>query len=111
MTGPIIPAVVSLTDAATIAVNATLGNQFTVTIAGNRVLGNPTGARNGQLLWFVITQDGTGGRSLTFDTKYRFGDEIPNALIATGAGKKTHIGVRYHQSDDKFDVVAFASNY
>lgn len=110
-TGTIIPSVVTLTDAATIAVNATLGNQFTCTITASRTLGNPTGAINGQLMLFVIRQNGTGGYTLSFDTKYRFGDEIGTPAIATGADKTTYIGVRYHGTDDKFDVISFASNY
>ena len=66
---------------------------------------------NVQLILFIIRQDGTGGRTLAFDSKFRFGNEIPNAIIATGAGKTTHIGVRYHSADDKFDVIAFSSNH
>lgn len=111
MTGPVTQAVVALVDAATIAVDASLGNQFTVTLGGNRALGNPTNATNGQLLIFAIRQDGTGGRTLSFGNKFRFSDEIPNALIASGAGKTSYIGVRYHGSDDKFDVIAFTSNH
>jgi len=110
-TGAITTAVVTLTDASTISVNALLGNQFTVTLGGNRTLENPSGAVNGQLLLFIIRQDGTGGRTLAFDTKFRFGNEIPNAIIAKGANKTTHIGVRYHSADDKFDVIAFSSNH
>jgi hypothetical protein len=37
------PAVVVLTDATTIAVDASLGNGFRVTIAGNRTVGNHSG--------------------------------------------------------------------
>ena len=39
--GALAPAVVGLTDAATIAVDASLGNDFRVTIAGNRTMANP----------------------------------------------------------------------
>lgn len=111
MTGKLAPSVVNLVDVATIAVDASLGNQFTVTLGGNRTLGNPTGASNGQMLVFIVRQDGTGGRTLGFDTKFRFGDEIGTPSISTGSNKTSLIGVRYHSSDDKFDVVAFVSNY
>lgn len=110
-TGTVIPSVVTLTDAATISVNAALGNQFTCTITASRTLGNPTGAINGQLMLFAIRQNGTGGYTLSFDTKYRFGDEIGTPVIATGANKTSYIGVRYHGTDDKFDVISLASNY
>ena len=51
-----------LTDAATIAVDASLGNDFRVTIAGNRTMGNPSNPTDGQKIIFQVTQ-GTGGRS------------------------------------------------
>lgn len=60
----------ALTDGATIAVNALLSNNFTVTIAGNRTLSNPTNLVAGQILNFQITQDATGGRTLAFGVNY-----------------------------------------
>lgn len=110
-TGAVIPSVVALTDAATIAVNAALGNQFTVTLGGNRTLGNPTGAVNGQLLLFALRQDGAGSRTITLDTKFRFGADITSITLSTGANKTDYIGVRYHSSDDTFDVISFVGGY
>lgn len=111
LTGAIIPSVVTLTDAATIAVNATLGSQFTVTLGDNRTLGNPTGAVNGQLLLFAIRQDGGGNRTLALDTKYRLGTDITTTTLSTAAGKTDYLGVRYHSSDDRFDVISFVKGY
>lgn len=110
-TGAVTPSVNTLTDAATIAVDATLGNQFTCTITASRTLGNPTGATNGQLMLFAIRNDGTGGFVLSFDTKYRFGDDIGTPVISTAANKTSFIGVRYHSGDDKFDVISFVKGY
>jgi len=103
--------VVTLTDAATIVVDATSGDIFTVTLGGNRTLGNPSGAVNGQRLTFRIRQDGTGSRTLSFDTKYRFGTDLTSITLTTTAGKTDYIGVIYHSTDDKFDVVAFMKGY
>lgn len=110
-TGAVIPSVVTLTDAATISVNASLGNQFTVTLGGNRTLGNPTSAVNGQLLLFAIRQDGTGSRTITLDTKYRLGTDITGITLTTTINKTDYIGVRYHSGDDKFDVISFSKGY
>lgn len=110
-TGAVIESVVSLTDAATISVDATLGNIFTVTLGGNRTLGNPTGAVNGQKMVFRIRQDGTGSRTITLDTKYRLGSDITTVSLSTSANKTDYLGVIYHSSDDKFDVVAFVKGY
>jgi len=60
----------TLTDAATIAVNAALGNVATVTLGGARTMGAATGMIVGQLLLFIVIQDGTGGRTLNFATNY-----------------------------------------
>lgn len=105
-TGAVVESVVTLTDAATIAVDATLGNIFTVTLGGNRTLGNPTGAVNGQKLIFRVRQDGTGSRTLSYDTKFRFGGDISSINLTTTAAKTDYIGVIYHSADDKFDVIA-----
>ncbi len=103
--------VVALTDAATIAVDATLGDIFDVTLAGNRTLGNPTGAVNGQKLLFRIKQDATGSRTLAYGTKYRFGTDLTSAVLSTAAGKIDRVGVEYHSTDDKFDVIALMRGY
>lgn len=58
-------AYVTLTDAATIAVNMALGNMFEVILGGNRVLGVPTNAVKGQSGQFDFRQDATGTRTLS----------------------------------------------
>jgi hypothetical protein len=63
---------VTLTDAASIALGLSTGNQFIVTLAGNRVLQNPTDARVGQVGHIYILQDGTGSRTLSFGDAYQF---------------------------------------
>src|SRR5580704_14667698 len=45
--GALAPAVVHLTDAAMIAVDSSLGNDFRVTIAGNRTMSTPANPENG----------------------------------------------------------------
>lgn len=101
----------SLTDASTITVDASLGNVFTVTLGGNRTLGNPSNAVDGQKLLFRIRQDGTGTRTLTLDTKYRLGTTITSTTLTTTINKTDYLGVIYHSGDDKFDVIAFVKGY
>ncbi len=106
--------VVALTDAATIAVNAALGNIFAVTLGGNRTLGNPTNlsaALDGMDFIFRIRQDGTGSRTLAFDTKFRFGSQLASITLTTTPNKTDYIGARYHASDDKLDIIAFSPGY
>lgn len=102
---------VALTDAATISVDATLGNYFRVTLGGNRTLGNPTGATDGQSIIFEIIQDGTGSRTLALDTKFAFGTGIASFTATTTLNKRDFVGVKYNSTADKFYVIAVAQGY
>ena len=64
----------TLTDAATVAIDHSLGYNAKVTIAGNRLIGNPTNVKVGLPLNLWIVQDATGTRVPTYDTNYDFGD-------------------------------------
>jgi hypothetical protein len=77
---------VALTDQATIATNCKIGTVFTVTLAGNRTLANPTNKRIGQTYTWIVTQDATGSRTLAFGTDFSFaGDSTikPTASAVT----------------------------
>ena len=77
---------VALTDGATIAVDMSLGNNFSVTLAGNRTLGDPANVTAGQSGVIVVTQDGTGSRTLAYaGTKYKFAGGTAPTLTTTAA--------------------------
>jgi hypothetical protein len=75
--------VAALTDAATIAVDMGTANNFSVTLAGNRTLGNPTGLIAGQSGIIYITQDGTGSRTLAYSSFWDFPDGTAPTLTTT----------------------------
>jgi hypothetical protein len=60
----------ALTDGATINTDCSLGNVFTVTLGGNRTLANPTNKATGATYQWIITQDGTGSRTLAYGTDF-----------------------------------------
>jgi hypothetical protein len=62
----------ALTDGATITPNFALANNFSVTLGGNRTLANPTNLTAGQHGVIVITQDGTGSRTLAYGSYFKF---------------------------------------
>lgn len=64
--------ITTLTDAASIAVDFALGNNFLVTIGGNRTLAAPTNAVAGQSGQIHVIQDGTGSRTLAYNGVYQF---------------------------------------
>jgi hypothetical protein len=97
-------AYVTLTDAATIATDLSLGNQFQVTLGGNRTLGAPTNVVAGQSGVIRVVQDGTGSRTLAYNSVFKFpGGTAPtltttaNAvdLLAYHVESTTRIAVRF----------------
>lgn len=102
---------VALTDATTVATNAALGDHFRVTLGGNRTLGNPTNAVDGQRILWEIIQDGTGSRTITLDTKFALGTDLTAVTLSTAAGKRDFLGAFYNSGTDKFYVTAFVKGY
>lgn len=96
LTGWLAPAVVSLTFASNIAVDASKGNDFRITLtASTGTIANPTNPVDGQMIKFQITQ-GTGGSfTVSWDTKYDFGVNGAPTLSTT-AGKVDIIGFVYN---------------
>lgn len=64
--------ITTLTDAASIAVDFLTGNNFMVTLEDNRTLAAPSNATAGQTGLIYIAQDGTGNRTLGYNTVYKF---------------------------------------
>lgn len=102
---------VGLTDAATIATDASLGNHFRVTLGGNRTLGNPTNPTDGQRVIWEIIQDGTGTRTITLDTKFALGTDITAVTLTTTINKRDFMGAIYNSTADKWYVIALARGY
>lgn len=74
----------ALTDAATITPDFGTANNFSVTLAGNRTLANPTNLEPGQSGVIFITQDSTGGRTLAYGTSWDFPNAATPVLSTTG---------------------------
>ena len=76
--------IVTVTDAACISVNMALGNNFLVTLAGNRTLKKPVNCTVGQGGNIYLVQDGTGSRTLSYNTVWQFvSASVPT--LSTGA--------------------------
>lgn len=76
---------VALTDAATIAVDMSTGINFTVTLGGNRTLGAPSNTKVGQTGVFRVAQDGTGSRTLAYNSAYKFAGGTACVLTTTAS--------------------------
>ena len=86
VSGNAVGLIVGLSDAASISTNLTLSNNFSVTLAGNRTLANPTNIAAGQSGSIFITQDGTGSRTLAYGSYFKFvGGTAPTLSTAAAA--------------------------
>ena len=70
--GPAISTVVTLTDAASVTSDFDTAQNFSLTLAGNRTLSAPSNVDPGQVGSIFIIQDGTGSRTLAYNTIWKF---------------------------------------
>ena len=73
----------TLTDGATVTWNAETQDVCKLTLGGNRTLAAPTSATTGQFISILIIQDGTGGRTITWNAVYEFAADTAPTLTAT----------------------------
>ena len=85
----------TLTDASTISWDASANQVTSVTLGGNRTLGAASNQIDGGVYLISIIQDGTGSRTVTFNSNYKFvGGSAPT--LTTDASAR--------------DVLVFVSN-
>ncbi len=72
-----------LADAANIALDLATGFDFTVTLAGNRIIDNPLNVTVGQRGRIRVVQDATGSRTLSFGTNFKFAGSVAPILTTT----------------------------
>jgi len=101
----------TLTYGATLATDATLADLFRCTLTGPVTLANPTGGVDGQMLRWEFKQDGTGGRTIAFGSKFVFGTDLPSVTLSTTAGATDILGAVYHAGDDEWRVLALAKGF
>ena len=95
---------VTLTDAATIAVDWSTFLTGVVTLGGNRTLGAPTNAEPGTWRTIRVVQDGTGSRTLAYNAVYLTADN-ETITLSTGAGSKDTLYI-YCETTSLFHVSA-----
>ena len=94
----------TLTDAATITMNWAHSNNFrlVMNVAGaTRQLANPINMADGQVVNIRISQDGTGGRALTYGSKWKWANGTPPTLAA-GPNAVNFISAYY---DGALDII------
>ena len=90
--------ITALSDGATIATDLALSNHFSVTLGGNRTLGQPTNQVAGQSGSIFVTQDGTGTRTLAYHADWKWVGGTAPTLSTTAAAV------------DRIDYIVAAAN-
>ena len=72
-----------LTDGPTINWDTSVGSVATVTLGGNRAMAAPTNLKIGSYILHVV-QDGTGGRTLTWNSVFKWPAGVAPVLTTTG---------------------------
>ncbi len=85
----------TLTDASTISWDASANQVTSVTLGGNRTLGAASNQIDGGVYVISIIQDGTGSRTVTFNSNYKFVNGTAPTLSTAASAR---------------DVLVFVSN-
>jgi hypothetical protein len=92
-------AFVTLADAATVTLDATKGNNFQVTISGNRTL-DITNPVDGQEVELWVIQDGAGSHTFTFPSNITFQGGAP--VLDQTAGHVNIFKIKYNASQSEW---------
>lgn len=74
---------VALTDAATVAIDWSVAENFTLTVSGSRTLGNPSNPEPGSWRTVNVKGNNASARTLSFDTQYGSGKPTLTDITAT----------------------------
>ena len=108
----VLPKVVALTYASTLATDAEAGEIFDVTLTDSATLANPTNPVDGKTLRWRIKQDGTGSRTVTLGNKFVIPSSATSPLpFSTAANKLDVLAATYHAGRDQWDIIAFVMGY
>lgn len=102
--------VVTLTDAATVTLNAdTTDLGLLLTLSQATLLANPTGTvLDGQMLELRITS--STSRALTYGSQFRGGTALALPPSTTGGGATDYIGLQWRAANSTWDILAYTSS-
>ena len=102
---------VALADASHIVTDASLGNTFMVTIAGNRTMDNPSNLTDGQKILYRIDQGTGGSRLITWDTKFHFSSDVPQPTLSTSVGARDYVQFIFDSGYDRLECLGWSRGY
>lgn len=78
---------ITLTDASSIDWDTNLGQTATVTLTDNRTMNAPTNLKNGAYYGLAVYQDATGGRTLSWNSVFKWQDATAPTLSSSADAK------------------------
>lgn len=109
--GALLPRVVFLADATTVVVDASLGNDFRLTLEASRTIANPSRGADGQKIIFQITQGGDGSNTVTWGDLYEFSTSLPRPALSTHRGETDLLGFIYNKAKGRWLFAAFVNGF
>jgi hypothetical protein len=106
-TGPSTETIYALTDASTIATDASLAAIFTVTLGGSRILGAPINAVNGMKRIWRFKQDAGGSKTITLNPIFHVASDLGSITLSTAANTIDYMGAIYNGDSGQWDCIAF----
>jgi hypothetical protein len=103
--------VVGLTFNSTQTTDASTGQIFSFTATNNFTLANPSNASDGQVIRWLITQDGMGSRLITLGSDFLLGTDLTSVVLSTAPGLTDLLTVLYINSVGKYLVTGFVRGF
>jgi hypothetical protein len=113
------PTAIDLAYAATVTPVASDAEVFTIAaLTGNVTIGAPSGTAattglpyDGQPLTIRLTQDATGGRTVTWNAAFAFGTDVTAAMVPTTASAACEVMFRWHAATSKWRAVGIVRGF
>jgi len=108
-TGGVGPGGGTVADAATVTLDASAGNDFTVTLTQNTLLATPLHPVDRQKILIQVIQGGGGGFVLSYSAAFAFlpNSDAPSPVLATAPGSRNYLLFRFDAALGQWVLLAF----
>lgn len=96
----------TVTEAPTTTLDCNLGNSQILTITGNRVMAAPVNPVDGSNIDLLVVQDGTGGRTLSWNSVFLFENGLA-PVLGTAPGSIDRFLLRYNLALNRWTAPHF----
>ena len=108
-TGGVGPGGGTLTDGATVTIDASAGNDFTVTLTQNTLLATPLHPRDRQKILIQAVQGGSGSFVLSYSAAFAFlaNPDAPSPVLGTAPGTRNYLLFRFDAGLGQWVLLSF----